>query len=370
MSRWEKVELRDLLIPQPKSKVKAGEGASEGIYKFFTSSKVQTKWIDSAGYHSPSLIFGTGGNASVHFCKEKFSTSTDCLVFTGSEIELKTIFLYLDGNMHLLEEGFKGCGLKHISKDYILQIKIPLPPLPTQQKIAKILDKASTLINDRKQQLERLDLLVKARFVEMFGDPVSNPIGWEVKQLSEIIIHANNGMARRGNDLDGNIVLRLVELQDGYIDYRNPNRICLSEAEQVRYLLEQGDFLFARVNGNPNYVGRCAVFIDIGEPVYHNDHIIRVRFDEKALNGAFASELLNSNYGKREMKDKIKTSAGQYTVSQDGINKLKIPLPLLTLQTQFADFVRKIEKSKLEMQQGLEKLELQYNALVQKYFKQ
>ena len=82
--------------------------------------------------------------------------------------------------MHLLEEGFKGAGLKHISKDYIFQIQIPLPPLPVQQKIADVLDQASALIEKRKAQIEKLDLLVKAQFVEMFGDPVTNPMGWEV----------------------------------------------------------------------------------------------------------------------------------------------------------------------------------------------
>mgnify|MGYP000861545583 FL=1 len=76
----------------------------------------------------------------------------------------------------------------------------------------------------------------------MFGDPVKNPKGWKIKQLKEIILLMNNGLARRGNDNNGNIVLRLIELQNGYIDYNSPNRIKLSEDEQKRYLLKDGDF--------------------------------------------------------------------------------------------------------------------------------
>ena len=113
-----KIKLKQVLYPQAKSKIKAGDGKTKGKYKFFTSSPIQTKYIDEAIYYEPSLIFGTGGNASVHFCDEPFSTSTDCLVMYGkSRIELETIHNYLNSNIGILENGFKGAGLKHISKD-------------------------------------------------------------------------------------------------------------------------------------------------------------------------------------------------------------------------------------------------------------
>lgn len=183
----------------------------------------------------------------------------------------------------------------------------------------------------------------------MFGDPEENPLKWLKCFLNEIIIKANNGMSRRGNNIDGNIVLRLVELQKSYINYENPNRIKLTEAEKQRYVLERGDFLFARVNGNPDYVGRCAVFQPMREPIYHNDHIIRVHFDETKLNEVFASVLFNNSYGRKQMQDKIKTSAGQYTINQDGIGSIVTILPPLDLQMQFADFVQQTDKSKLNV---------------------
>jgi len=180
----------------------------------------------------------------------------------------------------------------------------------------------------------------------MFGDPKSNPKGWNKKTLSEIITKANNGMARRGNDESGSIVLRLVELQGGFIDYSKPNRIILTEKEQEKYLLQENDILFARVNGNPLNVGRCAVFHTIDEAVYHNDHIIRVHFDDSLINGVFASNILNSEYGKDQLKNKIKTSAGQYTISQDGIGAIESIMPPIELQNQYADFVAQVDKSK------------------------
>lgn len=186
----------------------------------------------------------------------------------------------------------------------------------------------------------------QSRFLELFGDPETNPKEWKKRPLAEVITTANNGMARRGNDEDGNIVMRLVELQDGYIDYSNPNRIVLTDAEKKRYLLKDKDFLFVRVNGNPDNVGRCAVFTDIGEPVYHNDHIIRVHFDDSIIDGSFASALLNGAYGKRQLKNQIKTSAGQYTVSQDGIGAIVAILPPIELQREFVAFIAQVDKSK------------------------
>ena len=250
----------------------------------------------------------------------------------------------------------------------LLAHTIPLPSMEEQAAILEIIHKARNIVANREQELDKLDELVKARFVEMFGDPETNLMEWEKAPLSSIIVNANNGMARRGNDDDGNIVMRLVELQDGYIDYSNPNRIILNDNEKKRYLLRDKDFLFARVNGNPDNVGRCAVFHEIGEDVYHNDHIIRVHFDEAVLNGTFASALFNSDYGKRQLKGQIKTSAGQYTVSQDGIGAIVAILPPMDIQKQFDLLVQQIEKSKVAVQKALDETQLLFDSLMQQYF--
>ena len=283
------------------------------------------------------------------------------------EINIHYLYYYLLNRG--LNDAITGTAQPQIVRQSLQKVVIKYPELEVQHQIVNRLNQVANLINKRKKQLEKLDELVKSRFVEMFGDPVVNPKSWETAPLSTLIINANNGMARRGKDEDGSIVLRLVELQNGFIDYSTPNRICLNETEKKRYELVDNDFLFARVNGNPDYVGRCAVFKSIDEPVFHNDHIIRVHFDETKINGFFMSVLLNSDYGKRQMREQIKTSAGQYTISQDGIGAIMAILPPLELQEQFAAFVEQLDKSKFEIKQSLEKLELLKKALMQKYFK-
>ena len=282
--------------------------------------------------------------------------------------EYLTAFLRSDSFVTWAVSKTAGAKMPRLGSKELLGKEIPLPSISEQTRIAEQFDKIDELITLRKEQLAKLDQLVKSRFIELFGDPVVNPKSWETAPLSALIINANNGMARRGKDEDGNIVLRLVELQNGFIDYSAPNRICLNEIEKKRYELVDNDFLFARVNGNPDYVGRCAVFKSISEPVFHNDHIIRVHFDDTKLNGCFTSVLLNSDYGKRQMREQIKTSAGQYTISQDGIGAIMAILPPMELQKQFAIFVEQTDKSKLAIQQSLDKLELLKKSLMQEYF--
>lgn len=261
-----------------------------------------------------------------------------------------------------------GATRQKLTQSEMRKINIRYRSLEKQRQIVFKIKLVSNIISSREHQLSNLNLLVKSRFIEMFGDPKSNPKGWNKKTLSEIITKANNGMARRGNDESGSIVLRLVELQGGFIDYSKPNRIILTEKEQEKYLLQENDILFARVNGNPLNVGRCAVFHTIDEAVYHNDHIIRVHFDDSLINGVFASNILNSEYGKDQLKNKIKTSAGQYTISQDGIGAIESIMPPIELQNQYADFVAQVDKSKLAIQQSLDELETLKKSLMQQYF--
>ncbi|MBR6861567.1 MAG: restriction endonuclease subunit S [Acidaminococcaceae bacterium] len=168
-------------------------------------------------------------------------------------------------------------------------------------------------------------------------------------RLDSIVTNSNNGITRRGNDPDGSIVLRIVELQDGFIDYSNVNRMDIKDKEQKCRLVD-GDLLFVRVNGNPDYVARSAVFSDIGEPVYHNDHIIRMHVDETKAYVRFIREFTTTDYAKKQLKDHVKTSAGQYSISQDGIGSIQLVLPPLDKQGQFISFLEQSDKSKFGVQ--------------------
>lgn len=187
--KWGYIKFGDLFDYENKSKIKAGDGLNEGEYPFYTSSVELTKFINESQFDNTSLVFGTGGNASIHYVDKPFSVSTDCLVaFAKDTVKVypKFVYYYISGNINLLEEGFKGAGLKHISKGYINEILIPLPPLATQKRIAEILDAADALRRKDQELLKKYDELAQAIFIDMFGDPVKNEKGWEVKKFKDL----------------------------------------------------------------------------------------------------------------------------------------------------------------------------------------
>ena len=165
-----KTTLKNILLPQAKSNIKAGDGHTLGQYKFFTSSQIQSKYINSAEYFKPGLIFGTGGSPSIHFCNTPFSTSTDCLVmYAKDNTNLEFVYQYLKSRMYLLERGFRGAGLKHISKSYILDIQIEVPESKTQEKAVETFNILENIIIKKNQQIVLLNDIIKSRFIEMFG---------------------------------------------------------------------------------------------------------------------------------------------------------------------------------------------------------
>ena len=138
-----------------KSKIKAGEGMLNGKYPFYTSSKILNKYLNSYEIKKEGIILGTGGNASIHYCSGKFSTSTDCLVMysKSKEIDNEYLYYYLLNSIHILENGFKGAGLKHISKKYIEDIEINyIPDIGIQKKIINAINLSKDLINIEKNK--------------------------------------------------------------------------------------------------------------------------------------------------------------------------------------------------------------------------
>ena len=257
----------------------------------------------------------------------------------------------------------KTTGLQNLQMKKLIELKLRVPRIEVQTSIATTLDE---IVGDQRtlqQEIADLDSLVKSRFVEMFASG-----GFPTVSFGDACLRVNNGITRRGNDPDGDIVLRLVELQEGFIDYAKPNRIRLTQKEKERFSLVDGDLLFARVNGNPKSVGRCASFSAINESVYHNDHVIRATFDHSKYNPEFLVFFMNSSKGRAQIKAAITTSAGQYTINQAGIKSIQVPLPPLTLQQEFAAFVSQVDKSRFIAKQQIEKLQMLYDSLAQDYF--
>ncbi|HHQ6570026.1 TPA: restriction endonuclease subunit S [Serratia fonticola] len=257
------------------------------------------------------------------------------------------LFRWLESQSSLIESEGKGATVKGITLPFLRGLNVPIPPLNEQKRIAAILDKTAGIREKRELAIKLADDFLRATFLDMFGDPVENPKRWNIKPLADQIVHANNGVSRRRKEdtNEGDIVLRLQDVHYSGITFKKElNRIKLVDKEKKTARVEYDDLLFIRVNGNPNYVGRTAVFKSYIEPVYHNDHLIRIRLGDE-YNSDFLCYLINSPASRKIISKRIKTSAGQHTISQDGIVKLEFYRPPIEMQEKFVSIKNKIESS-------------------------
>lgn len=360
-----KIELKQVLYPQPKSKIKASDGKSEGKYKFFTSSPMQTRFIDEANYDKPSLIFGTGGNASVHFCDEPFSTSTDCLVMYGrNKIELESIYNYLKGNISLLEHGFKGAGLKHISKDYILAIEIELPSEAMQHEFLQKNRIVDEIIEAKRTQLLLSEDLVKSRFIELFGDVMRNSKSWKVYSIAEI------SSSRLGKMLDAKQqtgkcsypYLANFNVQWFSFNLDNLNQMDFNEAEQIEFELRNGDLLVCE----GGEIGRCAVWHNEIKPCFFQKALHRVRCNRQLVHPYYLAWWFKYNCDHNGFEAIAGAKATIAHLPGVKLKQLQVAVPPVELQEQFAAFVEQTDKSKFYIVQMQILLRLLIRAIQQK----
>lgn len=368
-------KFKNLFDFAPKSGIKAGDGLDEGNFPFFTSSSVLSKRIDKALYNDEALIFGTGGSASIHFAGEAFSTSTDCIVAItkSEELNAKFVYYYLFGNIHILERGFKGAGLKHISKKYIENLDIPVLPFEAQNKIVSVLDKASLLVSKREKTIQLLDELLRATFLESFGDPRLNPHNFPVRLLSDFYIDKKNGtkcgpfgsaLKKDEYTETGVPVWNMDNIsKDGkflptpnlYIDY-------IKYKDLDNYSVFNNDVIISRAGT----VGKmCVVKSEFSKSII-STNLIRVRFNNDLLPTYFVALMLYCKGGIGRLQ---KGGDGAFTHMSTGIlDSFEFPYPDIKLQNKFEAKQTQFQEINNRLKISLCQLDLLLKSIMQKIF--
>ena len=260
-----------------------------------------------------------------------------------------------------------------LTKANLLQVEIELPSVSDQNRIVAELSKVDHLISLRKQQLEKLDELVKARFVELFGDPMDNPMGWDRVNISAVVGgKVSNGFFAKRDDYcdDGNVeVLGVANVVNRmYSNIEDLPTTNGTETDIAKYGVKYGDMLFCRSSLVAAGIGKASIVPkDIPNNVLFECHVIRLPLDLDKCVPEFMQVLSTTDYFRNQVIAQSKT-ATMTTIGQDGILKTDVILPPLELQKQFLKFVQQNDKSKLSIQQSLDKLETLKKALMQKYF--
>ena len=230
-----------------------------------------------------------------------------------------------------------------LNKSQFSDIQIALPSLEEQRHIAAVLDKVSELISKRKAQLDKLDELVKSRFVEMFGDPVSNPKGWDKGTIRDVITEAKYGTSKPAVEGGTFKYLRMGNITyDGHLDLTDLKYIDIPDSEIEKYLVKKGDVLFNRTNSK-ELVGKTCVF-DVDEPMVIAGYIIRIRVNDKVL-PEYLSAVLNSRYGKQTLAEMCKAIVGQANINAQELQNIAILIPPIELQMRFSQLVSNIKHS-------------------------
>ena len=263
-----------------------------------------------------------------------------------------------------------GAAQSNISGKQIESIQIPLPPLEVKKKIAAVLEKADALRRKREEQIKRLNGLLQATFLDMFGDPVTNPKGWPEIAL-EKIADIKSGVTK-GRILKGKVIsipyMRVANVQDGKICLDEIKEIQIQANELEKFALQYGDILLTE-GGDPDKLGRGAVWLSEIEPCIHQNHIFRVRPDESEVLPEFLSALIGSSRGKRYFFRSAKQTTGIASINMTQLKNFPALVPPLSKQKAFQNFIVRHQTTIKAFSKLEEATTCLFNSLMQRAFK-
>ena len=255
----------------------------------------------------------------------------------------------------------------------LLELDVPLPDIEQQRLALTTIHHAKNALDSRQAQLTKLDELVKARFVEMFGDLVENPKQFPCVLLGSIMtVMPQNGLYKPQSayvqDKFGTPILRIDGFYNGKVtDFNNLKRLCCTDFEKERYLLVENDIVINRVN-SIEYLGKCARISGLQEDTVFESNMMRFHLDDSKVNSTYITTVLCSQYIYRQILTRAKKAVNQASINQGDVQSLNVVVPPLSLQNQFAAFVEEVDKSKVEVQKALDQTQLLFDSLMQQYF--
>lgn len=263
-----------------------------------------------------------------------------------------------------------------INKTDFGKFEIPLPPRPQQEKIVKVLDKSALLVEQQKQLIEKYDVFLKSKFIEMFGDPITNPMGWEVKKLKEISTLISSGSTPKGGSQ--------VYVEKGILFFRSQNvwknKILLDDIAYIdnethlkmkKSSLKHKDILITktgRFNTENSSLGRAALFLGADNSANINGHVYLVRL-KKSMAHEFVTYILTTNEYREYIRSVCVGGIDKRQINKIHLEEFPIIFPPIELQKEFSLIVKKIEAIKEKETQKLNYLETLHVSLMDKAFK-
>lgn len=285
------------------------------------------------------------------------------------------LYWWLDIHREDVQRLGRGATFKEVSKKIVEGIQIPLPPLAEQKRIAAILDAADGLRAKRRESLAQLDTLLQSTFLDMFGDPVINPKGWEIQPLRKICELLNGYMFKSSDYVESSNTLscRMGNIRPGgFFDLsHNPRYLPDDFGEQfARYLLKDGDVVIAMTDlaDAPKILGVPTVVRTEGKRVLLNQRVGKLKIiDEANIHFEYFKAALNAPTT-RTIYKKFAGGGLQINLGKNDLLSVTIPIPPIDLQRRFATIVESVEQQKARLRQHLAELDTLFASLQQRAF--
>lgn len=300
--------------------------------------------------------------------------STDILpVLPGPELDRGYLsWLLLTPEMvSLAASRATGANLPRLSPDVLGEFRIPLLPLSEQRRIAAILDKADELRAKRRAALAKLDSLTQSIFLDMFGDPATNPKGWPenacLGEVADIISGVTKGRQLNGKATRSVPYLAVINVQDRALNLTTLKMIEATEDEIKRYCLQKGDLLLTE-GGDPDKLGRGTLWDNELPECIHQNHVFRVRLTSDVLEPIFLEWLIGSPRGKRYFLRSAKQTTGIATINMTQLRGFPLLLPPIELQRDFAARFAALEQVETTQRDSLLMLDATFASLQHRAF--
>jgi type I restriction enzyme S subunit len=334
------VALGDLVAIQT-GKLDANASSPDGVYPFFTCAREPLR-ISSWQYDLDAILIAGNGDLNVKHYKGKFDAYQRTYILSAKNDRVDTRYLYhfLDKYLDRLREQSIGGIIKYIKLGMLTDAEIPLPPLEEQKRIAAILDQADELRRKRQCALDRLNQLGQAIFIEMFGDPASNPMGWPKVPLADCCAEPDDircgpfgTQLLREEFQEAGVPLWGIKQVNRAFSIPTHEYVTPSKAKELsNYDVVADDIVMTR----KGTIGNCAVYPQSFPPgVMHSD-LLRVRLDRAKAAPQFIADQLHYS---RDVERQIELISGGAIMQGINVGKLKrigVLLPPLSLQARYA----------------------------------
>ena len=370
MSKWKTVRLGDVCILEKGQQIDTSLLDDSKTYRYINGGIKESGYFDKFNTSGESVLISEGGASCgyINYVNEDIWCGCHCYRLHDIKVFPKYLFHALKANQQRIMALRTGSAMPNIQKSTIQKFQLKIhDDLTTQKNISTMLDKCDELIEKYKKMLEKYDTLIKSRFIEMFGDPVINTRNWQIKSIGDSCFVTKLAGFEYSkyihySDIGDVVMVKAQNVKNGKLNNKELSYISNEVSDSLpRSQLAKNDVVMTYVGAN---IGDVAVIDD--KYKYHlAPNVAKIRPNVTIYNSHFLVQLLMllRNYIVGNSADTAKAAIGM-----EKIRQLKLPIPPIDFQNDFASFVQQIDKSKFAVQKSLEKAETLYKSLMQEYF--